>query len=85
MHQPAESERVINCLRVDMSVTVQDKKKTRPWALNFNKRPSDRQELLSPPGFASSVAAFHAEEKRETDPSLVTKVCIMILFILSCY
>lgn len=54
--------------------SVQEKKKSRPWALNFNKRASDRQELPSPPGFSSSVAVFHAAETRESDPSLVTKV-----------
>lgn len=53
---------------------IQDKKKFRSWTLNFNRRPTERQELASPPGFASSVAVSHAEEKRETDPSLVTKV-----------
>ena len=59
-----------------MNVTVTDKKKSRPFALNFNKRPAERQELPAPPGFASSVAVFHAEERRETDPSLVTKVSV---------
>lgn len=72
--------RVVDHIRISETTMagIQEKKKFRSWTLNFNRRPSERQELPSPPGFASSVAVSHAEEKRETDPSLVTKVSLLL-------
>ena len=45
------------------------------WTLNFTGRArgAPERELASPPGYTSSLGQLHVEEKRETDPSLVTK------------